>query len=44
MRKQDPKKQIHQPDDQFFKFVMLEKEHAIAYIQNFYPQLAEQFE
>ena len=44
MSKKEKPKNIHQPDDNFFKIVMEDKANAKAYLQSFYPELAKQLD
>jgi predicted transposase/invertase (TIGR01784 family) len=34
------KKEVFQPDDRFFRFVMSQEKNARAYLQSFYPEIA----
>lgn len=38
------KKEIHQPDDRFFRSVMLDAKNARAYLISFYPEIAAQLD
>ncbi|HMQ49507.1 MAG TPA: Rpn family recombination-promoting nuclease/putative transposase [Saprospiraceae bacterium] len=40
MKNPKKKKEVLHPDDQFFQFVMRDKENATMYLLNFYPEIA----
>lgn len=39
-KKKTTKKEVHQPDDRFFRKVMSEKENVQAHLKTFYPEIA----